>query len=212
MQGKLIAGINSKVQLYKWLQTDDGSRELQLECSHTGHVLALYIVTRGDFVIVGGYHPLTVCPFATPPFLPGHQVVEYLASRRSEAVLSTCTQQFGSFSQAGAHSKLHRSQVWSRNVMTRCLAPSAGDLMRSMQLLIYRADEQLLEVRARDFKTHWMTAVEVLDDDTYLGAENSFNLFTLRKNSDAASDEDRNRLEARLFWLSPVSPCVDSGS
>ncbi len=67
--------------------------------------------------------------------------------------------------------------------------------MRSMQLLIYRADEQLLEVRARDFKTHWMTAVAVLDDDTYLGAENSYNLFTLRKNADAASDEDRNRLE-----------------
>ena len=56
MQGKLIAGINSKVQLYKWIQTDDGSRELQLECSHTGHVLALYIVTRGDFVIVGGWY------------------------------------------------------------------------------------------------------------------------------------------------------------
>ncbi|CAK0750170.1 hypothetical protein CVIRNUC_001969 [Coccomyxa viridis] len=122
-QGKLIAGVNSKVQLFKWIQTDDGSRELQIECSHTGHVLALYVVTRGDFVIV-------------------------------------------------------------------------GDLMRSMQLLIYRADEQLLEVRARDFKTHWMTAVAVLDDDTYLGAENSYNLFTLRKNADAASDEDRNRLEA----------------
>jgi len=53
VQGKLIAGINSKVQLYKWIQTDDGSRELQIECSHTGHVLALYVVTRGDFVIVG---------------------------------------------------------------------------------------------------------------------------------------------------------------
>ena len=53
MQGKLIAGINSKVQLYKWIQTDDGSRELQIECSHTGHVLALFVVTRGDFVIVG---------------------------------------------------------------------------------------------------------------------------------------------------------------
>ena len=75
--------------------------------------------------------------------------------------------------------------------------------MRSMQLLIYRADEQLLEVRARDFKTHWMTAVEVLDDDTYLGAENSYNLFTLRKNSDAASDEDRNRLEVRLLQCMP---------
>jgi len=71
--------------------------------------------------------------------------------------------------------------------------------MRSVQLLIYRADEGVLEVRARDFKTHWMSAVEVLDDDTYLGAENSNNLFTLRKNTDAAADEDRNRLE--------VQPC-----
>lgn len=65
MQGKLIAGINSKVQLYKWIQTDDGSRELQLECSHTGHVLALYIVTRGDFVIVGGWYR-----FILPPCKP----------------------------------------------------------------------------------------------------------------------------------------------
>lgn len=40
-----------------------------------------------------------------------------------------------------------------------------------------------------------MTAVEILDDDTYLGAENSFNLFTVRKNSDAATDEERGRLE-----------------
>jgi DNA damage-binding protein 1 len=67
--------------------------------------------------------------------------------------------------------------------------------MRSVQLLMYRADEAVLEVRARDFKTQWMTAVEVLDDDTFLCAENSFNLFTLRKNSDAAADEDRTRLE-----------------
>ena len=81
--------------------------------------------------------------------------------------------------------------------------------MRSMQLLIYRADEQLLEVRARDFKTHWMTAVAVLDDDTYLGAENSYNLFTLRKNADAASDEDRNRLEVSQYQMC-FYPCCAS--
>jgi DNA damage-binding protein 1 len=40
-----------------------------------------------------------------------------------------------------------------------------------------------------------MTAIEILDDDTYLGAENSFNLFTVRKNNDAATDEERGRLE-----------------
>lgn len=40
-----------------------------------------------------------------------------------------------------------------------------------------------------------MSAVEILDDDIYLGAENNFNLFTVRRNSDGATDEERNRLE-----------------
>jgi DNA damage-binding protein 1 len=35
----------------------------------------------------------------------------------------------------------------------------------------------------------------MLDDDTYVAAENSYNLYVVRKNSDAASDEDRSRLE-----------------
>lgn len=35
----------------------------------------------------------------------------------------------------------------------------------------------------------------MIDDDTYIGGENSFNLFTVRKNSDAATEEDRGRLE-----------------
>ncbi len=40
-----------------------------------------------------------------------------------------------------------------------------------------------------------MTAVACLDEDCYLGAENSYNLFTARKNSDSAADDERNRLE-----------------
>jgi hypothetical protein len=51
--GKLLAGINQKIQLYKWTQRDDGSRELTNECGHHGHILALYVVTRGDFIVVG---------------------------------------------------------------------------------------------------------------------------------------------------------------
>ena len=37
---------------------------------------------------------------------------------------------------------------------------------------------------------------------TTTGAENNYNLFTVRKNSDAATDEDRSRLEvgACLCW------------
>ena len=53
LQGKLLAGINSRVQLYKWTQRDDGTRELSNECGHSGHVCALYVVTRGDFIVVG---------------------------------------------------------------------------------------------------------------------------------------------------------------
>ncbi|KAK2994115.1 hypothetical protein RJ640_003638 [Escallonia rubra] len=56
-------------------------------------------------------------------------------------------------------------------------------------------EEGAIEERARDYNANWMSAVEILDDDIYLGAENNFNLFTVRKNSDCATDEERGRLE-----------------
>ena len=52
-QGMLLTGINSRVQLYRWQQQDNGSWQLVPEASHAGHVLALYIDARGDFIIVG---------------------------------------------------------------------------------------------------------------------------------------------------------------
>ncbi|KAF9599350.1 hypothetical protein IFM89_036807 [Coptis chinensis] len=119
--GKLLAAINQKMQLYKWMLRDDGSRELQSECGHHGHIIALYVQTRGDFIVV-------------------------------------------------------------------------GDLMKSINLLIYK-EEGAIEERARDHNANWMTAVEILDDDIYLGAENNFNIFTVRKNSEDATDEERGRLE-----------------
>lgn len=51
--GKLLAGINQKIALYKWTLRDDGTRELQYESSHHGHILALYVQSRGDFIVVG---------------------------------------------------------------------------------------------------------------------------------------------------------------
>ncbi|KAI9079024.1 hypothetical protein K1719_039024 [Acacia pycnantha] len=120
--GKLLAAINQKIQLYKWMLRDDGTRELQSECGHHGHILALYVQTRGDFIIV-------------------------------------------------------------------------GDLMKSISLLIYKHEEGAIEERARDYNANWMSAVEILDDDIYLGAENYYNLFTVRKNSEGATDEERGRLE-----------------
>ncbi len=53
VQGKLLAGINSRVQLFRWGQKEDGNWEVTTETGHSGHVLALYLATRGDFIIVG---------------------------------------------------------------------------------------------------------------------------------------------------------------
>lgn len=66
-----------------------------------------------------------------------------------------------------------------------------GDLMRSITLLVYKQMEGTLDEIARDYQPNWMTAVEILDDDVFLGAENSFNLFVCQKDPAATSEEDR---------------------
>ncbi|VEN37337.1 unnamed protein product [Callosobruchus maculatus] len=69
-----------------------------------------------------------------------------------------------------------------------------GDLMRSMTLLQYKTMEGSFEEIARDYNPNWMTAIEILDDDVFLGAENSFNIFVCQKDSAAATDEERSQM------------------
>lgn len=123
--GKLLASINSTVRLFEWT----AEKELRLECSHFNNIIALYMKTKGDFILV-------------------------------------------------------------------------GDLMRSITLLLYKPMEGCFEEISRDCNPNWMTAVEILDDDNFLGAENSFNLFTCQKDSAATTDEERQNLqEVGLFHL-----------
>eukprot|EP01114_Cavostelium_apophysatum_P022802 TRINITY_DN8377_c0_g1_i1.p1 TRINITY_DN8377_c0_g1~~TRINITY_DN8377_c0_g1_i1.p1 ORF type:complete len:965 (-),score=280.18 TRINITY_DN8377_c0_g1_i1:487-3381(-) len=123
---KVLAGVNNKVELFTMNEDD---KKLRLEATHHGHILALYLASRGDFIIV-------------------------------------------------------------------------GDLMRSISLLLCKTttgNDQTstydIEEIARDYNSNWMTAVDVIDDDTFIGAENSFNIFTVRRNSGAATDEERSSLE-----------------
>ena len=122
-KGKLLAGINSKLELFKWTPREDDAHELVSECSHHGQIITFSVKTRGDWILV-------------------------------------------------------------------------GDLMKSMSLLQYKPEEGAIDEIARDFNANWMTAVAMLDDDeTYLGAENSLNLFTVARNMNAMTDEERSRLE-----------------
>lgn len=134
--GRLLASINSTVRLFEWT----AEKELRLECSHFNNIIALYLKTKGDFILV-------------------------------------------------------------------------GDLMRSMTLLQYRTMEGSFEEMARDYNPNWMTAVEILDDDTFLGAENSFNLFVCQKNSIAITDEERQQMqEVGQFHLGDMVNVFRHGS
>jgi DNA damage-binding protein 1 len=70
-----------------------------------------------------------------------------------------------------------------------------GDLMRSISLVQYYPQHETLEEVARDFNANWTTAVEMLTDDVFLGGENWNNLFVLRRNTKAQSEEIRCRLD-----------------
>ena len=63
-----------------------------------------------------------------------------------------------------------------------------GDLMHSMILLTYKPVECQLEEISRDLSPAWMTAVEFLDEDKFIGGENGCNLMVCaRACSDVAT-------------------------
>ena len=93
-----------QVRLWEWT----ADKELRLECSYFNNILALYLKTNGDFILV-------------------------------------------------------------------------GDLVRSMTLLQYKTMEGSFEEISRDFSPNWMTAIEIIDDDNFLGAENASNLFICQR-------------------------------
>jgi len=72
-----------------------------------------------------------------------------------------------------------------------------GDLMRSISIMKFNKDAKegkIIEV-ARDYNANWMTDVAMLDDQLYLGAEMSSNLFTLKRNSMSNIPEEKTRLQ-----------------
>ncbi|KAF9327916.1 DNA damage-binding protein 1a [Podila minutissima] len=76
----------------------------------------------------------------------------------------------------------------------------AGDLMKSVMLLRYKANEKKIEEIARDSIVAWPTAVEMLDDETFIMAENENNLVTLVKNTETTSDAEARKLQRVGCW------------
>ena len=75
-----------------------------------------------------------------------------------------------------------------------------GDLMKSLQLLVYR--DEKIELYAKDFNPAWMTSTIMLNEEVFIGADSSYNMFSLKKFPESASDEERSRLEVGCLILS----------
>lgn len=92
------------------------------------------------------------------------------------------------------HMYTHHGQVIALFLAVRGDFILVGDLMKSVTLLSYQAGSQKLVEIARDHENHYMTALEAVDDDHFIGAENSYNLFSLRKPTDASNEQEARRL------------------
>jgi DNA damage-binding protein 1 len=68
---------------------------------------------------------------------------------------------------------------------------AVGDLIKSISLLRYSKDDKTLVEIARDASSNWMTGVDCLAPNLFIGADSSFNLFTLARNTAGVTDEDR---------------------
>ena len=75
-----------------------------------------------------------------------------------------------------------------------------GDLLKSVSVLTYHHEENKLKEAYRDYATNYMTAVEAIDEDIFLGSDNTCNVFTLKRN-EAESNENRQLEECGQFHL-----------
>jgi len=89
----------------------------------------------------------------------------------------------------------HRGNIMALYVATRGDFVIVGDLMKSITVLVHNSNDGSLKETARDYNLNWMTSVELFDDENFIGAENSYNIFSLAKNSAGVNEEERNRLE-----------------
>jgi DNA damage-binding protein 1 len=123
VKGRLVAGINSKLQVFRWVDGSDhiSVPELKSECGHHGHLLALLLKSRGDVLAL-------------------------------------------------------------------------GDILQSITMLKFDEEASKLEEVARDFTCNYMRAIEIMDDNVFVGAEDNENIFFVRRDT-GPSSTDSGRLE-----------------
>ena len=88
----------------------------------------------------------------------------------------------------------HHGHVLALSLAVQGDSIIVGDLMKSICILLIDPTRTRMDEIARDYESNWMTAVYALDDDLYIGAENHYNLFALKK-WDSQSETECKSLE-----------------
>ena len=73
--------------------------------------------------------------------------------------------------------------------------------MKSVSVLVYNGVEKKIEEVARDYDPNWMTSLEILSDDIFLGTENNFNFFSVMKNNEAVTEEEKSDFLFIIFLI-----------
>ena len=94
----------------------------------------------------------------------------------------------------------HQGHFLSLYVKARKDYVLVGDLMRSVSLLEYKLADGTLQEVSRDFNTNYMRAIDIIDDNHFVGTEDKGNIFIVRRPVNPETDEEKGKLEMQTEY------------
>ena len=87
-----------------------------------------------------------------------------------------------------------------------------ADLMKSIICLVFDTVNQKFVEKARDYETNWMTSIEAVSDEIFLGSETNRNILVWKKVSGINADQSRRLETVGVFHLGENINRIRKGS
>jgi len=153
-----------------------GTPELLHECTHSAQIMSLYLKARGNTLIVGDLiRSITMLRYTPPADDTGSGDKPSAAGGGGSSTATAVG--------TGGGGRSGSSAATTTATTATATATAAGATLKEI---------------SRDYNSSYMRAVEILEgprEDLFYGADTSGNLFALRHQVDAVSDEERSKLE-----------------
>lgn len=87
-----------------------------------------------------------------------------------------------------------------------------GDLMRSITVFTYKPSQSHFEEIARDGDPAWMMEAEILDEETFLGADDKYNFFVCQRDKTSTEPDKQQMQHVGFFHLGDSANVLLQGS